>query len=328
MSMDSQRGLRGRGPIIVGEPLAPFAGGLRRELAGQGYALDSIGDHVHLLADLSDWLSGQGLGPADLTTGVAEGFLRARRARGTRTMVSDRALAPTLRYLRGLQVVPGPAPVVAVTAQDVLLLEYRRHLEGERGLSEGTVRHYLRCARVFFERLPVPLTASLPMLSGEQVIEHVRWWIAQRQSGQRQGTDMVTLPALRSLLRYLHTAGYLPQSLAGAVPAGKAGPRGRGLPAAAVRDDIRRALAACDRDSAAGQRDYAIVVMMTRMGLRGGEVARLELGDVNWRGGELTIRGKGARVDVLPLPADVGQAMAEYLMQARPTTVARTLFVT
>ncbi len=138
----------------------------------------------------------------------------------------------------------------------------------------------------------------------------------------------MTLPALRSLLRYLHTAGHVPRSLAGAVPAGRGWPRKLGVPRAASRDHIRAVLAGCDRASAAGRRDYAILLTMARLAVRGGEVGRLQLADVDWRAGALTIRGKGRRVDVLPLPADVGEAMANYLLHARPSTVARNLFVT
>src|ERR687889_654141 len=111
--------------IAVGGPLAPFADGLRRDLAGQGFALDTVGDHVHLLADLSGWLSGQGLAAADLTTVVAERFLADRRAAGRRVGVSGRALTPTLGYLRRLGVAPPPMVVSPATPLDVLMAEYR-----------------------------------------------------------------------------------------------------------------------------------------------------------------------------------------------------------
>lgn len=323
--MDSRGVARRRGRIIVGGPLAPFADGLRRELAGQGYALDTIVDHVHLLADLSDWLSGQGLTAAELTTGVAEEFLRARRAAGRRVGVTDRALAPILGYLRGLRVAPPHAVVAATAPQEVLLVEYRRYLEGERGLAAGTVTHYLRCARVFLAWLPGSLAQSLPALSAGQVIDYVLGWTASRRG---KAVDTVNLPALRSLLRYLHRAGHVPQLLAGAVPAGRGRPRNVDVPRAASRDGVRAVLAGCDRGSAAGRRDYAILLTMARLAVRGGEVGRLQLADVNWRAAELTIRGKGGRVDVLPLPADVGEAMADYLLHARPATASRNLFVT
>jgi integrase/recombinase XerD len=111
----------------------------------------------------------------------------------------------------------------------------------------------------------------------------------------------VTLPALRSLLRFLHVTGLTAAPLADAVPAGRGYPR-PAPPRAAPADSIRAVLASCDRDSAGGRRDYAILLVMARLALRGGEVAGLDLGDVDWRAAEVTVRGKGNRTDVLPLP--------------------------
>jgi integrase len=168
-------------------------------------------------------------------------------------------------------------------------------------------------------------SGSLSELSAGWVIGYVMQWARRRESLR---PDMVTLPALRSFLRFLHVAGHVPGLLVDAVPSGRAHPGRLGVPRAASGDGIRAVLASCDRDSAVGQRDYAIVLSLTRLALRGGEVARLELGDVGWRVGEVTIRGKGGRVDVLPLPGDVGEAWADYLLHARPKTSSTTLFVT
>jgi len=324
--MDSRVGARRRGPIIVGGPLAAFAAGLRRDLAGQGYALDTVGDHVRLLADLSDWLSGRGLAAADLTTRVAEEFLRERRAAGRRTGLTPRGIAPVLGYLRRLQVAPPHAGALDdATPLQLLLADYRRHLVGERGLSSGTVTHYLRCAKRFLTWLPGSPADSLPALSAGQVTDYAIGWTTARTD---TGVDTVTLPALRSLLRFLHAAGHVPRPLAAAVPAGRRRPTRVDMPRAASPDHVRAVLAGCDRASAAGRRDYAILLMLARLALRGGEVARLQLADVNWRAGELTVHGKGGRVDILPLPADVGEAMADYLLHARPATTSRTVFVT
>jgi site-specific recombinase XerD len=134
-------------------------------MAGQGYAADTIVDHVHLLADLSGWLSDRGTAPADLTTAAASEFLATRRMAGRRIGVTDRALAPILGYLRGLGLVPPPAEPTPMTAVEVLLAGYRRYLVQERGLADGTVKHYLRCARVFLTWLPGTVDRSLRQLS-------------------------------------------------------------------------------------------------------------------------------------------------------------------
>ena len=89
--------------IVVPGPLEPFADDLRRDLAGRGYALDTVTDHVHRLADLSGWLAARGLSAADLTSEVAGQFLQERRAGGLRTGVSARGFAPVLGYLRGVR---------------------------------------------------------------------------------------------------------------------------------------------------------------------------------------------------------------------------------
>jgi site-specific recombinase XerD len=252
--MDSRVGARRRGPIIVGGPLAAFAAGLRRDLAGQGYALDTVGDHVHLLADLSDWLSGRSLAAADLTTRVAEEFLRERCAAGRRIGATPRGMAPVLGYLRRLQVAPPHAGALdAATPLEVLLADYRRHLVGERGLSSGTVTHYLRCAKRFLTWLPGSAADSLPALSAGQVTDYVIGWTTARTGA---AVDTVTLPALRSLLRFLHTAGHIPRPLAAAVPAGRRQPAHVDLPQAASADHVRAVLTGCDRASAVGRRDY------------------------------------------------------------------------
>lgn len=316
---------RRRWRIVVQGPLAPFADGLREDLAEQGFSPDTIVDHVHRLADLSSWLVARGLVAGGLTGEVVREFQRERRSAGGPVGVGGRALAPLLEYLRRLQVVPAPAMMVAVTPADVLVGEYRRYLEDERGLAAGTVKHYLRCARRFLAGLPGPLEEALPRLSAGQVIDFVQQWSARRRS---TALDMVTLPALRSLLRFLHVAGRVPVGLAGAVPAGRGRPRNLDRPRAARSEHVRAVLAACDRDSAVGRRDYAILLMLARLAVRGGEVARLELADIDWRAGELTVHGKGGRVDVLPLPADVGAAVADYLLHGRPATAAPNVFIT
>jgi site-specific recombinase XerD len=131
---------------------------------------------------------------------------------------------------------------------------------------------------------------------------------------------------LRSLLRFLHIEGFIPSSLAGAVPP-VAGWRDTSLPATMPASEVSALLAGCDRTTRSGRRDLAVLMLLARMGLRAAEVARLQLDDVDWRAGELVVHGKGGRIERLPLPVDVGEALVAYLTKARPQVQVRALIV-
>jgi site-specific recombinase XerD len=148
------------------------------------------------------------------------------------------------------------------------------------------------------------------------------------EASRRPGTSICSVAtALRSLLGFLHVEGLLECSLTGAVP-GVGAWRGASLPRPLGPGELRRLLASCDRRRAIGRRDFAILLLLGRIGLRCGEVAGLALEDIDWRAGELVIYGKGRRDDRLPLPADVGEALAGYLRRGRPAdALDRSVFV-
>jgi site-specific recombinase XerC len=206
---------------------------------------------------------------------------------------------------------------------DGLVAEYRVWLALERGLASETVRCYGSRAGTFLRWLPEPLESSLPRLDSGRVTSFVLDYCRDHDRGSAQA--MVT--AVRAVLRFLHLSGRVPRGLAAAVPA-VAGWRLASLPRGLDAGVVARLLASCDRSTVGGRRDYAILLLLARLGLRGGEVAGLELGDVDWRGGELTVRGKGGRIDRLPLPVDVGEAIVAYLTDGRPRGPARALFCT
>jgi integrase len=141
--------------------------------------------------------------------------------------------------------------------------------------------------------------------------------VAAECSRRGVGSAKILVTGLRSFLRFLHVAGLAPGPLVSAVPA-VAGWRGSSLPRALPVTQVRRLLASCDRRRAVGRRDFAILMLLARLGLRAGEVAALELGDIDWRAGELVVRGKGRRQERLPLPVDVGEAIVGYLRRGRP----------
>ncbi len=304
-------------------PLAPYADGFREDLGGQGYAQHSIGGQMRLMAHLSTWLDTQDLPVGGLTGELIDGYLRVRRGAGHRSGITGRAVAPLLGYLRGLRVVAEAEPRVPATPVEVLLEQFRSYLVEERGLAAASVRAYQRYGGMFLAELAAPLGAALAQLSAGQVTAFL-----VRQSGLRSTWyAKAVVTALRSLLRFLHTAGHIPAPLVDAVPS-VPGWKLATVPRAVHTDEVAAVLDGCDRQSAKGRRDYAILLLLARLGLRAGEVSGFELDDMDWRAGELVIRGKGNRVEVLPVPVDVGEALADYVRYGRPRCVTRRLFVT
>jgi len=309
-------------PVASG-PLAPYAAGYGLWLAARGYSRWTIGHRLWQLDLLSRWLEREGLLPDELTPERVEAFLEARRAAGYSTWLSVRSTSLPFAYLRELGVVPGATAPAAVDDPLERLLEgYRRYLFDERGLTEHTVfARYEPTARLFLSGRLGPDGLGLERLSGADVSLFLAAECPRRSVSAAR--DVVS--GLRSLLRYLYLTGQVPAALQWAVP-GVADLRDRSLPRGLDPAVVKRLLSSCDRRRTVGQRDYAIVLLLARLGLRAGEVAAIELDDLDWRVGELLVHGKGGRHDRLPLPADVGEAIVSYLRR-RPQTDTRALFL-
>jgi len=204
-----------------------------------------------------------------------------------------------------------------------LLGRFGEYLVGERGLTAGTARGYVDCVRPFVAARRHGVGLELEGITAADVTG----FVLTACPGRAVGSAKLVVCGLRSLLRWLHLTGQLPTSLAAAVPS-VAGWRLSNLPKGLEPDQLRRLLAAPDRRTRTGRRDYAVLLLLSRLGLRAGEVARLGLDDLDWRHGELAVRGKGDRAERLPLPADVGAAITAYLRRGRPHTAqGRSVFV-
>jgi integrase/recombinase XerD len=303
----------GRGHVTG--PLAPYAEGFRRDLFGQGYTEGSAAHQIHLMAHVSRWLEAQGLEPSDLDDGVAGQFLAARRDGGYVALRSARALAPLLGYLRGLGVAPALRMLEPQAPADWLIGRFGEYLARERGLAVDSVRSYTGVARRFLAGAGTGDDGGA--LTAAAVTGFVR-----RECGRRGvASAKATVTGLRALLRFLYLDGQLTVPLAGAVPSAACWQLAA-LPRGISPGDLAQIMDSCDQGSVAGRRDFAIVLLLARLGLRAGEVAALELGDISWRQGEITVRGKGGRRDSLPLPADVGEAVACWLQRGRPPGAA------
>ncbi len=300
---------------MTGEgPLVPFAAGFEQELVLRGHKPGAIAKHLGLMGQLNRWMASADLAVCDLTPSVFEQFLAAARAGGRRRVPTMVSAATLLSHLAGRGVIDAADPVAA-TPRDRLLADYQKYLLDERGLTPGTVLRYERFAKRFLsQRSSQPgcdigdegltsgeINAYLLAAGARLVVE----------SAKREAAD------LRALLRFLYLRRRLDSDLGSAMPPVAAW-RGTRLPGGPSVAEVDAVLDSCDRATASGRRDYAVLNLLARLGLRSGEVAALQLGDIDWRHGEMAVRGKARRLDRLPLPTSVGAAVAEYLRQDRP----------
>jgi site-specific recombinase XerD len=318
MSIVDTSRMRFRGPLLK------FKEGFAEELHRRGYRHFSAANQLQVMSHLSRWMEGKGLGPGDLTLPVAEEFLAARRAAGYTHYLTDKALAPLLAYLRELGAIPPPPPDPPPAGPVAELLErFCAYSMRERGVQEKSARRQADRVRPLLESLASPEGLDLseldPAVISAFVLDSSRRLSRQAAQG--------TVAATRSLLGFLHHEGEIERPLSDAVP--QVGHwRGQGLPKGLAPKELQKLLDSCDPVTPMGRRDLAILALLSRIGLRAGEVAGLCLEDIDWRGGEILIRGKGRRSERLPLPADVGELVADYLRDGRPAEAeGRAVFI-
>ena len=306
-------------------PLEPFAAGFDAELARLGYTPAGTRRKLEAVAHLSCWLAERGMIADDLGTETIAEFAAARRAAGHASQLTGGSLAWMLGYLRELGAVR-PAAVPGPTAGTGRLLErFGAFLTDERGLAAKTRGAHLDSARRFLAAAGRAGETGPPVSA--LTASDVTAFLAGAARVQAPGTTQNTASMLRTFLAWLYAEGVIAAPLAGTVPGAYRRRRIR-MPALVTGAEAAALLAACDRATAQGLRDHAIVLTLTRMGLRAREIAGLTLDDVDWRSGIVVISGKGGRRDQLPLPRDVAEAVIAYLRDGRPAAVLdRRLFV-
>jgi integrase/recombinase XerD len=268
----------------VSGPLAEHASGFEQWLASGGYSAQGAWHRLWQLDHLSRWLEREQLRPDQLTAARLEQFLAARRAAGYLTWLSPRSLRVPLAFLREVGAVPALVPITADGPIDVLLCDYRRYLVFERGLAPKTVEIFERVGRMFLAEHDQP--GAVRRLTAADVTA----FLARECPSRSIGSAQQVVTALRSLLRYLHVTGEIELPLRWAVP-GVADRRGLSLPRGLEPAAVVKLLASCDRRTLVGRRNYAVLLLMARLGLRAGEVAAMQLDDLDWRAGELLVHG-------------------------------------
>jgi site-specific recombinase XerD len=289
----------------------------------QGYALSYVHRKVLIAGCFSRWLGQKRVRLRDVSSEHVAQYLRCR-ARRVRPHQGDaaalRQLIDFLRrrgVIRAQRIVPRRLTPVERCAQ-----AFERFLREERGLASATVTNYVPFIRCFLQNRFGRERVLLSSLSGGDVVKFV-----QRQAPRLhlKRAKLLTT-ALRSFLRYARYRGNITLDLAAAVPT-VANWSMTTIPRAIAANQVRRLLAGIDRRTAPGRRDYAILLLLARLGLRASEVAFLELDDIDWKSGRLLVSGKGGQRTELPLPTDVGEAIVEYLQRGRPRSTSRRVFL-
>jgi site-specific recombinase XerD len=261
---------------------------------------------------------------------VAADLDQARLAAFLATMATSRRRPPTMAAMKPLldflhaQSVLAPGPVAPQGQLDELLDGYRRWLIEDRALADRTIGRYEATARRFLAERAATAGHGTGAVTAGVVTAFL---LAEVSRGLARGSLQGRVAELRSLLRFLYLKGFTDAEVARSVPP-LPGWKDTAVPPRLSTAQVATLLDSCERATTTGCRDYAMLVLLARLGLRAAEVAGLSLDDVRWRAGEVVVRGKGRREDCLPMPAEVGDAVAGYLLQARPRVESRTLFLT
>jgi integrase/recombinase XerD len=305
------------GPLAV--YLGPFAESLRRE----GYSQGSIRRKLMLAACFSRWLEQNEVALRCITSGHLTRFLRCR-ARDCQVIRGDRAsLDQFLNFLRRESVIPAETALAdKPTPADCCVQQYEQYLRDARGLADVTIHNYAPYVRDLLKHRFDDGPIALWRLCARDIVGFVQ----RRAPRMHTRSTKLMTTALRSFLQYARYCGSVKLDLATAVPV-VANWSMPSIPRAIAPPQIRQLLASIDRRTPMGLRDYAIMLLLARLGLRSGEATFLELDDIHWNAGRLSIRGKSGQRSDLPLPADVGKAIAAYLQRGRPRSTSRRVFL-
>ena len=304
-------------------PLSAHIAGFAKWARDEGYALPSRHRQVLLAACFSRWLGQQAVGVRRISSEHPARYLRFR-ARYVQIHQGDgAALRQFMDYLRCKGVVPTEKiPPRQLTPVELSVHAFEHYLRNERALAEKTIVYYVPFVHKFLANRFGDGPVTLSRLSAADVVRFV-----QRQALRLHVKRAKLLTtALRSFLRYARYRGDIAPDLASAVPT-VANWSMTAIPRAIPADAVRQLLASINQRTPMGSRNYAILLLLARLGLRASEVVRLEIEDINWNGGYVNVQGKGGQRSALPLPTDVGAAIAAYLQQGRPRSSSRRVFL-
>ncbi len=302
-------------------PLGVYIDLYASRLVREGYRRPTAWRCLRLSGDFSRWLELQQLGVSDVDEETVGRYL-ADRAGHRRPQKGDRpTLMKLLAVLRQVNVIAAPVPT-ELGACERIFGDFAGYLGRERGLVRVTIIHHRPVVRLFLQETGARTIDDFAKLDQAGVIGFVE----RHARDHSPATAKSMCWSLRAFLRYLRWEGWISLDLAGSVPTVRRW-RQASLPTYMSAEQVQRVLDGCDRRSAIGRRDFAILMLLARLGLRANEVATLMLDDLDWRSGQLLVNGKGRQRTPMPLPRDVGTAIADYLRDGRPRSESRRVFL-
>lgn len=288
-----------------------------------GYAQRTLDHKGWVVRAFLRWSRRKGIGLHELNEGHVAAFLsRSPRKREARVKFGQSVLRLLLQYLRQNAGVPGPPPSPSPSPVDVLVGRYVNYLRNDRGLAENSILVYAPFIRgLLIDQTSKTGGVSIKAFNAETIRGHL---LSQAHDHSGEYTRLLAT-ALRSFFRFLFLCGDLAMDFSMSVPTVRKC-RKAALPTFLSPQEIDRVLAATDQSTDTGRRDYAVLLLLARLGLRAGEIVTLELDDIHWRSSEIIIRGKGRVIEALPLGADVGEALARYLQEDHSVRKSRRVF--
>jgi integrase/recombinase XerD len=307
---------------LHGGPLGTHIDAFAAWLSEQGYAKFTITYGLRLIGALSCWMQLRGLSVRELDEKTTADFLRDRRSERRIQLADIPKLNLLLKYLRQSHVIPVPAAEVDNSELGSIVRSFSDYLSQERRLSEASLQNYIPVVRQFLEER----FGTRPIIFKDIQQIDISRFVLRYANRFNRARAKIMVAALRSFFRFLRLYGYISTDLARVVPT-VANWQCATLPNWIPQEDVEHLLNSCDQKTRAGQRDYTILLLLARLGLRSGEVVNMTLDDIDWEAGEIRVGGKGRRHDRLPLPKDVGEALTRYICQGRPRCSTRRVFV-
>lgn len=286
-----------------------------------GYSEEYAAQAFRLIKRFSQWLTGHGLRPRDIDERLVARFFRSRAQCQVQTSVDRSAMRRLLAILREAGVI-GPSLPPSLNPVEQLLADYQGYLQRKLGVSPATTVAYSSYLRPFLRSLALNCIADIARITASDSIRYIE----EHAGDGSPATAVAFCSRLRSFLRYLSAEGLVTEDLSAYVPLVKARGQVR-LPAYLSKAQVQQVLQGCGRATAKERRDYAVLLLLARLGLRANEVALLTLDDIDWRAGQLHVQGKGRKRATMPLLPEVGEAIAAYLRDGRPISGSRRVFL-